>query len=128
MVDKTGSAYFYPPPPPTHAHQVPLMVRQLIGSITVPGTVRVFLIFQFIPHTVEDRVLSFSPVVGIGTPRPLTSVPHPRLVPGGEAHSLPGGKRGWRAPIPAKGHTLWYWYWYICILCLWSIRYLPCTM
>ncbi len=53
------------------------------------------------------RLLSFSPLVGIGTPptpHPRASVPPP-LWPfgsGGGSHSLA------RVPIPTRGHTLWY--------------------
>jgi hypothetical protein len=55
-------------------------------------------------------VLSFSPVVGIGTPptpHSQASVPLPPLVPGGGAHLLAIEGDG-RVPIPTRGQTLWY--------------------
>ncbi len=55
-------------------------------------------------HHRVGRVLSFSPIVGNGTPQPLThrQVCPPPLVPGG------GERRGGRVPIPTRGITLWY--------------------
>ncbi len=56
-------------------------------------------------------MLSFSPVVGIGTPptpQPQASVPPPSLVPGKGAYTLAGERGGGRVPIPTRGHTLWY--------------------
>ena len=48
------------------------------------------------------RVLSFSPVVGIGTP----PTPHPF---GSGGRDTFAGERGdGRVPIPTRGHTLWY--------------------
>jgi hypothetical protein len=44
------------------------------------------------------RVLSFSPVVGIGPP-PFGS---------GGRGTLAGEREGGRVPIPTRGHTLWY--------------------
>jgi hypothetical protein len=55
------------------------------------------------------RVLSFSPVVGIGTPptpHPQANVPPP-LGSGGRG-TLAGEKGGGRVPVPTRGHTLWY--------------------
>jgi hypothetical protein len=63
-----------------------------------------------------DRVLSFFPVVGIGTPptpHPQASAPPP-FGPGGRG-TLAGERRGGRVPIPTRGHTLWYSV-YICAL------------
>jgi hypothetical protein len=54
-------------------------------------------------HHRVGRVLSFFPVVGIGTPptpHPQASVPLP-LVPGGGAHSL--AREGWESPNSGKG-------------------------
>ncbi len=48
------------------------------------------------------RVLSFSPVVGIGTP----PTPHP--FGSGGRDTLAGERRGGRVPIPTRDHTLWY--------------------
>ncbi len=62
--------------------------------------------FDGVHHRV-GRVLSFSPVVGIG------SVPPP-LWFRGEGH-IRWRERGGRVPIPTRGHTLWYSL-YICTL------------
>jgi hypothetical protein len=52
-------------------------------------------------------VLSFSPVVGIGTlppPHPQARVHSPPpLVPGGHTRLL---ERGWGVPVPKRGHSL----------------------
>jgi hypothetical protein len=66
-------------------------------------------------------VLSFSPVVGIGTPptlHPQASVP---LLPfGSGGRGTLAGERGvGRVPIPTRGHTLWYSL-YICTLWIWD--------
>ncbi len=59
------------------------------------------------------RVLSFSPVVGIGappTPHPQASVPPPPPVLGGGAHSL-AREGGWESPISGEGtYTVALWY------------------
>jgi hypothetical protein len=70
------------------------------------------LLLQFLYGAghIVGRVLSFSPVVGIGTsptPRPQATMPPPPLVPGGGAHSL-AREGGGRVPIPTRGHRLWY--------------------
>ncbi len=58
------------------------------------------------------RVLSSSPVVGIGTPptaNPPESVPPPPPPPGSEGKGTLAGERGGgRVPIPTRGHTQWY--------------------
>ncbi len=102
-----------------------------ICLITVERKLYKLWIYEYGTHRVR-RMLSFSPVVGIGTPptpHPQASVP-PHPVLGGGAHSL------WREglgefQIPTRGRTLWYslhirtlwWYWtgsrsvtYICRL------------
>jgi hypothetical protein len=60
------------------------------------------------PHHRVGRVLSFFPVVGIGTPptpHPLSSVPPP---PGSGGRGTLAGERGvGRVPIPTREHTLW---------------------
>jgi hypothetical protein len=63
------------------------------------------------------RVLSFSLVVGIGTP----PTPHPQAsVPSsfgsGGRGTLAGERRGGKVPIPTRGHTLW---WSLYIFTLW---------
>jgi hypothetical protein len=64
-------------------------------------------------HSIDHRVgrlLSFFPVVGIGTPptpHPQASVPPPPFGSGGRG-KLAGEKRSRRVPIPMRGHTLWY--------------------
>jgi hypothetical protein len=69
-----------------------------------------------------DRVLSFSPIVGIGTPPPphlLASVFPLPLVRGGGGGgaTLAWGRGGLRGgPIPARGQTLLYSR-YLCTLC-----------
>ncbi len=59
------------------------------------------------PHRV-DGVLVFSPVAGIGTPRP----PHPQASmpprPSGGKDTVARGRRSGRAPIRTRGQTLWY--------------------
>jgi hypothetical protein len=60
-------------------------------------------------HHRVDRVISFSPVVGIGTtptPHPQASVPPP-FGSGGRG-TLADEKGGGRVRIPTMGHTLWY--------------------
>ncbi len=55
------------------------------------------------------RVLSFSPVVGIGTtptPRPQASVPPPPC--SGGRGTLDGERGVGRVLVPTRGHTLWY--------------------
>jgi hypothetical protein len=76
-------------------------------------------------HQVKDitpchrvgRVLRFSPVVGIWTPPPprqQASVPAPLWFWG--RGTFAGERGGGRAPIPTRGHTLWYFI-FICTLC-----------
>ncbi len=55
------------------------------------------------------RVLSFSPVVGIGTPATLFG--------SGGRGSLAGERGVERVPLPTRGHTLWYSL-YLCTLIL----------
>jgi hypothetical protein len=73
------------------------------------------------------RVLSFSQVVGIGTP----PTPHPQAsmaLPGSEGRGTLAGERGvGRVPIPTRGHTLWYslyiYTYYVVVFvvfCLWT--------
>ncbi len=56
------------------------------------------------------RVLSFSKVVGVGTP----PTPHPQVsgAPPLTGYmgrgTLAGERGGGRVPIPTRGHTLWY--------------------
>ncbi len=53
------------------------------------------------------RVLSFSPVVGIGTPptpHPQASVPPLPFVPGGGARSL--AREGWESPSSDEGKNI----------------------
>ncbi len=72
------------------------------------------------------RVLSFSPVVGIGnppTPHPQASVPI-SLGSGGGAHSL--ARAGGRVLIPTRVHTLWYSLLFILYICiLWRDHFGP---
>jgi hypothetical protein len=60
------------------------------------------------PRHRVGRVLSFSPVVGIGTPptpHSQASAPPPLFGSGGRA-TLAGERGGGRIPIPTRGHTL----------------------
>ncbi len=65
-------------------------------------------------HGLTQWVLSFSPVVGFGTPptpNPQASVPPPPLVLGGGAHSLAKeGARGWKSPNSDDGRCTVLWY------------------
>jgi hypothetical protein len=74
----------------------------------VPLTLDLGMMSYAIEHRV-GRGLSFSPVVGIGTPptpHPQASVPPPPFGSEG-AHSL-AREGGGRVLIPTRGHTLWY--------------------
>jgi hypothetical protein len=62
-------------------------------------------------------VLSFFPVVGIGTPPP----PHPQASGSGGRGTIAGERGGGRVPVPARGHSPWYSV-YISTLCIKLIR------
>jgi hypothetical protein len=84
------------------------LVFKWYSSRLVPLTLDLGMVPYAVEHRV-GRVLSFSPVVGIGTPptpHPQASVPSP-FGSGGRG-TLAGERRGGRVPIPTRGHTLWY--------------------
>jgi hypothetical protein len=94
------------------------LVKRRHGDATLSG--RGVCPLGILPKHRLGRVLSFSPVVGIGTP----TTPHPQAsVPPwfrGEGHTR-WRERGWdrgRVPIPARGHTLWY----SVNICTWCIE------
>jgi hypothetical protein len=73
-----------------------------------------------ISHRV-GRVLSVSPVVGIGTPHPFSSrrvCPPPHPFVRGEG-TIACGDRGGGVPIPTRGHTLW------CSIYISTLWYIP---
>jgi hypothetical protein len=96
----------FPPCQPVHSKLI--CPRVQVGNYNILGIMN----NSVRSHHRVGRVLSFSPVVGIGIPpttHPQASVPPHPLVP--REGQTRWRERGWesgRVPVPTRGHTLWH--------------------